>query len=143
MTEPENAALVRRYIEEALNGHDLAILDELLASDFVAHSPAGSRDRAGQKRMRAANWKASPDWRIDIRDVLTDGDRVAVRATAGGTHLGEQATPWGTVAPTARRITTSWIAIFRVAGGCIAESWVEGDSLGMFEQLGVIPPRSR
>ena len=33
-----------------------------------------------------------------------------------------------------------WISIYRVAGGRIAEQWINVDSMGMLQQLGVIPP---
>jgi predicted ester cyclase len=45
------------------------------------------------------------------------------------------------VAPTGKRATWTGIAIDRIAGGKIAESWVNWDMLGMLQQLGASKPR--
>jgi predicted ester cyclase len=76
---------------------------------------------------------AFPDleWRVD--PVLGDGDLVAARWTASGTHSGA----WGDVAPTRRRATSSGVNIFRFEdGGKVVEIWNHCDDLGLREQLG-------
>ena len=57
------------------------------------------------------------------------------RLTFGGTHQGTfQGMP-----PTGKQVTGSGISIHRIANGKIAEAWVNFDTLGMLQQLGVIP----
>ena len=46
--------------------------------------------------------------------------------------------PQGTAAPSGKVLTFTWISINRITDGKIAESWVEGDALGMMRQLGAI-----
>jgi predicted ester cyclase len=41
--------------------------------------------------------------------------------------------------PTGKQVTGSGISIHRIADGKIAEAWVNFDTLGMLQQLGVIP----
>ena len=45
----------------------------------------------------------------------------------------------GVVAPTGRAVTAAGIGIYRIAGGKIAEEWLNWDTLGLMQQLGVIP----
>jgi predicted ester cyclase len=58
-----------------------------------------------------------------IDDVVAEGDRVAVRYTARGTHTGEL---FG-AAPIGRAVTITGIEIYRLAGSRIAEYWGEAD----------------
>jgi predicted ester cyclase len=74
--------------------------------------------------------------------VIAEGDNVAARWTASGTHTGA----WGAVQPTGRFVTFSGVNIFRFEDGRVAEIWNHRDDLGLQEQLGVsvfagTPPR--
>jgi predicted SnoaL-like aldol condensation-catalyzing enzyme len=90
MSVEENKAIVRRVFEEIWNKGNLALVDELYASDYIRHnasagSPPGP---AGEKRHRAAFRAAFPDLAITAGDVIAEGDRVAVRYHWQGTHQG-------------------------------------------------------
>jgi len=43
------------------------------------------------------------------------------------------------IAPTAKQVTMTGIAINRVVGGKIVENWLNADMLGTMQQLGVVP----
>jgi predicted ester cyclase len=134
VSSEEGKAVVRRYIDEVLNGKQVHLIDELVAENFVAHRnhPSMLPGRAGVHQAVAQN---PPDYHATIEDLLADGDKVIARVT-------ETATPTGDVfgIPAAgKRLTGSWIAIYRVREGQIAERWYEADLLGMMRQLGVMP----
>jgi predicted ester cyclase len=59
-----------------------------------------------------------------------------VRWTARGTHRGELRG----AAPTGKPVVITGISILGVANGKIAEHRLNWDTLGMLQQLGVIPP---
>jgi predicted ester cyclase len=82
-----------------------------------------------------ANRAAFPDLRLTIEDQIAEGDKVVTRFTARGTHRGKLPG----IAPTGKQVTTTAIIINRYTGGKIAESWINGDILGLLQQLGVIP----
>ena len=44
------------------------------------------------------------------------------------------------ISPTSVRVTVTGIVIARIAGGKIVEDWANWDTLGMLQQLGVVPP---
>jgi predicted ester cyclase len=78
---------------------------------------------------------AYPDTRLEIGEMIAEGDLVAMTWTATGTHQGELMG----IAPTGRSVTVSGIGVDRVSGGQIVESWANYDALGMLTQLGAIP----
>ncbi len=124
MSADSNKALVLRYIEEVLNAGNITVADEIVAEDFVTHTPYRSdRTRAagreGVKQFAAGQRAASPDWHITVEDIVAAGDRVVVRGTGKGTLLREF---FGVLAGTTSQ--EEWIAIYRVEAGRISESWV-------------------
>ncbi|MGH2534691.1 MAG: ester cyclase [Thermomicrobiales bacterium] len=137
MSEPEqNKMLVRRGIEEIYNRGNLAVVDEVAASDFVIHLPSEEiHGPEGAKQYVAALRGAFPDLHITIEDQIADGDKVVTRWTARATHTGA----FQGIPPTGKRGSMTGIDIDRIADGKIVECWVNSDDLGLLQQLGVIP----
>ena len=52
MSAEENKNAVRRYAQEVVSQGNMAVFNELVAADYVEHTPApgGSPDRDGLKR---------------------------------------------------------------------------------------------
>jgi len=76
-----------------------------------------------------------PDLRVDILDMIAEGDKVAVRYTVEGTHEGDL---FG-VPPPGRRVSIESMTVERVSDGKIREHWRVTDTLDMMQQLGAIP----
>ena len=114
-------ALVRRWVD-ALNGGDIAVLDELFADDFVIHQPAG--DRHGKRAIRdflAGVRRLVPDIdaRVDVifaDDAFKDGHRVGVLLSYEGTN-----------AQLGRRVHVRELQLYRVVDGKISERWYAAD----------------
>ena len=70
--------------------------------------------------------------------MIAEGDKVVVRHIFHGTNTGEIVTPMPLPA-TGKQFTASGITIVRVAGGKGVEVWSQTDTLGIMQQLGVIP----
>ncbi|MBI1928995.1 ester cyclase [Candidatus Poribacteria bacterium] len=138
----ENKAIARRFFEEGLNRENLAVVDEILAVNFVSHAPTEpghSAESQGPERLKeefARNRVAFPDMQFTIEDQIAEGDKVVTRWTFRGTHKGDLMG----IAPTGKRVSMTGINIQRIAGGKIEEEWVIWDSMGMMQQLGVMPP---
>ena len=135
-SEAEGKAVVRRYFEGVLSGGDLSLTAGLFADDYVAHDPSLPPlppGPGGVSLHALASRTAFPDQRLTVDDLFAEGGRVAVRFTLRGTHLG----PLLDLPPTGRRVEVSGVAIYRVAGGRIAEGWVGFDLPGLLDQLGV------
>jgi len=138
MSSSDAEGIVRAFIEQGLNAHDASACRAVLAPDFSFHAGTATAglDAYLEQREEGSSW--SSDWQIQIQDVVANGDRIAVRATAGGTHRGVARTPFGDANPTGRRVETSWIAIYRVHEGRIAEAWSEADMVSIFRGLGAL-----
>jgi steroid delta-isomerase-like uncharacterized protein len=135
----ENKRVMRRIFEEAMNGGNLAVLDELVAADYTDHDPSNPPDlppgRAGLKQLISMYRSAFPDIRMTIEEQLADGDKVVTRWTARGHQHGELAG----IPPTGKEVTITGIFIDRIVGGQLVESWANWDTLGLLQQLGAVP----
>ncbi len=136
MSVEENKALVRRYYSEVYNKGNMAAVDQLVAPGYVNHNafPGEGGGVNGIKQTALALRTGFPDWHESLEDLIAEGDKVACRVTAQGTHRGE----FMGVAPKGTRVTVTGIDILRVANGRIQERWGEVDVLGLMRQLGII-----
>ncbi len=132
----ENKAVIRRLVEEVYNRDRLDLLDELVAQDVVNHT-AVPEHRYGIEGFRhVVKWaRANLDMVMVIEDVIAEGDKVAVRIRADGTHRGAI---FGTE-PTGKGFSVEHVHWHRLAEGKLVERWAVRDDLGVLRQLGVIP----
>jgi serine phosphatase RsbU (regulator of sigma subunit)/predicted ester cyclase len=130
--EEENIALVRRFLEARARA-DLNAIEEMLAPDFVSHTPAPDQqlDRESYMRHAAASVSAFADVRFVIEDQVAAGDKVVSRISGRGTHVRSELL--GTT-PTGREIASIAIFMHRLSGGKISEEW--GAGTGRSELLG-------
>ena len=124
MVGTDNKAIFRRLYEESWNSGDLAVVDELLAEDFVNHEVVGDTTPHRQlyKRAVVETRSAFPDWTLSIEEMITEGDLVVARWRAQGTHTRELG---GLPPPTGDRLVVRGISIARVRDGKIVEFWKE------------------
>ena len=120
-TAEHNKDLVVRLIDEVWNAGDLRRLPELWDGP--------TRDEAYSLHKILTG--AFPDLRIDIDDLIAEGDKVMARMTIRGTHRGH----FRGIAPTGRQVIFTAIRVYRVADGKIVESWANQDVLGLLGQL--------
>ena len=76
---------------------------------------------------------AFPDLQYTLHDEVAEGDIIAVRWTATGTHKGEL----NGIAPTGRRFQVTGTTTACLRNGKFIESWSNWDALGLMEQLGL------
>ena len=133
MSAEENKALVRRWFAQ-LDRRNLAIIDELLSSDYVDHNPPLPDLPPGREGVWSASLAlaaAFPDAVHTIEDQMAEGDkvmtRVTVRATFRGGILGRQ--------PTGNVVEVTGIAVHRVRDGLLVEHWAHADMAGFMQQI--------
>lgn len=119
-----NKTVVRRLVEEVLNGGHLEVIDELYTPELA---PAA--------RRWIAPFRASfPDVHMEIVELIAEADKVVGRFTCSATHLRE----WLGQVPTGRRFErVDEVSIFRFRDGRIAHAWSLEDTLGRLRQLGL------
>jgi steroid delta-isomerase-like uncharacterized protein len=131
----ENKALVQRWFDEVWNRGRVEAIDELLAPDALVHGLGDGemRGAAAFKPFHAAYREAFPDVRIQIDDMVAEGDQVAFRWTATASHQGNSLG----FAATNRNVRFQGMGIIRVRNGKLVEGWNTFDQLGMLQQLGI------
>ena len=140
MSTEANKTLIHRWVDEVLNKRDVSEQSpayQLVASDFVGHFP-GQPPIEGLEAYRqfgSLYFSAFPDLKIIPEDLTAEGDKVTMRYGWRGTHKGELMG----IPPTGKQVIASGMSILRVTNGKIAEQWDSFDTLGMLQQLGVVP----
>ena len=128
----------KRIIEEIFGAGKYELAHELIGSDAIGHDPAQPAPIMGPEGVAesARGYRdAFPDLTLTVNQQIGDGDAVATRWTAKGTHKGDL---FG-IAPTGKQTTVTGITIDRWADGKVAESWTNWDTLGLLQQLGAVP----
>jgi steroid delta-isomerase-like uncharacterized protein len=139
MSAKDLKALTRRLIEEENKGKaaTTAAIDKFYATDIVVHSSVGVDIRGLKdfKQYYSESYDAFSDAHLTIDDIIVEADKVAIRYTMTGTHKGK----FMGIPPTNKKVTMWGINIARIAGGKIVEAWERSDTLGMMQQLGLVP----
>lgn len=121
-----NKQTVRRFVEEAVNGGQDELVDEL----FTSEAAAFARDWFGAFR------RSFPDLRMDLVELIGEGESVVGRFTCSATHLGD----WRGHPPTRRRFEdVDEVYFFTFAGDRIAAVWGIEDNVDRYRQLGLSP----
>ncbi|HZQ51410.1 MAG TPA: ester cyclase [Bryobacteraceae bacterium] len=135
MTSEENKKLVLQHYESVLHKQDAETVRKQLAPDFRDNEmpPGTPPGPEPVLQYRAMLHTAFPDLRIEIEDIVAEGDRVAVRARWHGTHRG--VLPMIPFPATNRAVTFTGMVFWRIRDGKIVERWATIDRLGLQQQL--------
>ena len=138
MSTEENKAKQLRVWEEIVNKGNMAVADELFATDYLYHGPVGMEFKGpeGLKQLITMFHNALSDFNVTVEDMFAEGDKVVSRITGRGKHTGELMG----IAPTGKQTAVPGIIITRWVDGKEVETWEMLDMLGLMQQLGVVPP---
>lgn len=136
-------AIARRYYQEILNEARLEVIDELMSENFMFtipthpdpyYGPSGFKDLVNMLHS------AFPDVHLDVRHLLVEGDTVVGHWTGSGTHIGGPLhTVKGDIPASGKRFVIDGVSWLKIADGKIVESLANEDTLGLMQQIGVIP----
>lgn len=139
MDDPK--CVINRFVKELWNERRLDVADTIFATDCVTYQlrsggPAEPVPRGPDAiKEHIAGWVASfPDLCFRIEQMLSEGDRVATQLVMEGTHRGT----WFGIPASGKKIEIRMFTIHRVVRSKIVEDWVLVESLGLFQQLGVV-----
>lgn len=141
MSIEENKEWVRKVYKEtsevAGDVRKMRVIGEkYYAPNFVMHQVSGQDLNFNQQGQNMDGFvSAFPDLSFAIDDMVAEGDKVAVRYTAKGTHMGT----FMSLPATGKQVVTKGIEINRIVQGKCVETWLFPDRLGMMTQVGAIP----
>jgi steroid delta-isomerase-like uncharacterized protein len=137
-TTEQNKAVIRHFFD-AWNSRQPDAFDDLVAPDVVRHCEATpgmeARSLDQVKEFLRQDTAIFPDSVQTIKLLVAEGDLVAAWTTCEGTQQG----PMGPFPPSGRKAQFDFGAMFRMAGGKIAEWWVTWDNVTILRALGHLP----
>jgi predicted ester cyclase len=109
---------------EAINANDLDVIDELFVPKLARPT----------KRSFTSFHAAFPDWRMELVELVAEGNTVVARFRCSGTNQGE----FKGVPPTGRSMEVDEVYFLRVKDGKFVYFWGLEDDLTRMRQLGLI-----
>jgi predicted ester cyclase len=132
----QNKQITRRLLEEVFEHGKLEVLDELVHPKFVNHEAPEGSPQGPDGLKQTVSWLRGiwGDMRAEIKDEITDDDKVVARVIMHGRHVGE----FLGRQPTGKEYAAQQIHIWRIEDGKVIEHWSCRDDLGQALQLGLI-----
>jgi hydroxyacylglutathione hydrolase len=140
-SKTETAKVVREYFEELGAGTPDAPLRHYAEDGravIYGVTPEMSREELAD--YFRSLWDAFPDFRIEITEILADGDSAAIHWDATGTFAGP-----GTfqgLEPNGARVSISGVDVAQVKDGRVKRIVAYTDNATIARQLGTLPPQA-
>ena len=114
-----NTEIVNRFFKEGYENKNYAEVIDLVAEDYIDHSPVGARSNAQAVEILKIVAGMFSDLSIKMLDIFAENDLVATRVLYDGVHSGECMG----IPATGKRISFEALENFKVVNGKIVESW--------------------
>jgi predicted ester cyclase len=134
MTTEQNKATVRRVNKEFIEGGNLDTVYEIFAQDFINHTAPPGSPQGPEAVIYFFNQllkPAFPDLKVEIHDMVADGDKVTTRKSFYATHKGE----FFGVAPTHKNVVMDVIDIVELRNGKYVGHWGILDMHSLMTQI--------
>lgn len=130
--EERNKTLIRSFIEEIFNEHNLSSIEKYFGKDSVEGSPQAGKAGEGFRRFLTDFFEAFPDWRANIEYVIAENILVVVFLNGSGTHKGV----FHGILPTNHTVNIRSADLYRIENGIITGHWDVVDQLNLLKQTG-------
>jgi predicted ester cyclase len=132
--EERNKGLIRSFIQEIFNEHELSTIEKYFGNDSVEGSPQTGKGGGGFKQFLTDFFKAFPDWQANIEHVIAENELVVIFLNGSGTQKGE----FHGIPPTNKPVNIRSADLYRIEGGIITGHWDVVDQLKLLKQTGVL-----
>jgi predicted ester cyclase len=125
--------IIRAFYEEIWNRYDKSKIPELLHEDFSFRSSLGQVRRGHADFTSYVDFvhEALGDYRCDIQEIISEGNKAFARMRFSGMHRAE----FFGYKPTFKRVEWAGAAVFTFEGEKVSQLWVLGDVHGLLQQL--------
>lgn len=132
-----NKQVIKAFTEDILNRGNFDRANDLVHEAFIELDPLPGQQqgREGLKAVVAQMRSAFPDMHWVISEMVAEGEKIVSRFTWTGTH---RDTFLG-IPATGKHVEVKGVVIDRLESGKMADSRILMDTLGLLQQLGVIP----
>ena len=138
MSSNQNQTLVRRFFDEVCNQKKLNVADELFSSNHQYHDPqipAGSGPD-GIRQVVSTYQSAFQSAQWEVLETFSADNVVITRWKGIGTNHHKELNG---IPATGKDAEVFGVWIQRIENNKIVESWNVWDTLGLLQQLGVVP----
>jgi predicted ester cyclase len=117
----------------AITAHNYDNMGKYLQADFLDHNPQPGQAAGANGAMHAFEelYKSFPDLKLQMQQVVAEGDWVTARVFAVGTHKGT----WMGIAATGKPFRIGGIDMLKVKNGQVVERWGFFDFMSLQQQL--------
>jgi len=131
-----NRITVQHFLDRTHAG-DLSVIDDTVAPGIVTHGFPGHspQSREAYKQFFADFGAAFSNMEYRTLALVADERHVAARFFVGVDHTGT----YNGIAPTGRRVEFTGMALYRMEGGRIAETWLQLDTVSFLRQIDALP----
>jgi steroid delta-isomerase-like uncharacterized protein len=128
----DNKAKTRQFYEEVVQNGNFARFDDFAAPDFVDHNPGPGQPPGaeGIKQFFTALRAAVSDLRVNVEQMIAEGDKVAAHVSITGKHTGELMG----IPPSGKDVVMRVSDVVRIEDGKAVERWGVEDMSGFAPQ---------
>ena len=128
--EERNKTIIRSFIEEIFNEHNLSSIEKYFGKESVEGSPQAGKGGEGFKLMLTEFFKAFPDWRATIEHIVAENNLVMIFLNGNGTHKGD----FRGIPPTNKPVNIRSADLYKIENGVITGHWDVVDQLNLLKQ---------
>jgi len=132
-----NKNVIQAFIDDVVNEGRLERAGDLVKEDFVELDPLPGQQqgREGLKAVIGMLRLAFPDMHWVVKEMVAEGEKVVTRFVWTGTHRGV----FLGIPATGSSVEVKGVVIDRLEDGKMADSRILMDTMGLMQQLGVVP----
>jgi steroid delta-isomerase-like uncharacterized protein len=132
--EERDKTLIRSFVEEIFNKHNLSSIEKYFGKDSVEGSPQAGKGGEGFKQFLTDFFKAFPDGHTTIEHMIAENNLVVVFLDGCGTHKGE----FRGIPPTNKLVNIRSADLYKVEDDVIKGHWDVVDQLNLLKQTGTL-----
>jgi steroid delta-isomerase-like uncharacterized protein len=128
--EERNKTLMRLFVEEIFNKHNLPSIENYFGKDSVEGSPQAGKRGEGLRQFLTSFFTAFPDWHANIEHLIAEDDLVVLFLNGSGTQKGE----FRGMPSTNQPVNIRSADLYKIENGLIVGHWDVVDQLNLLKQ---------
>ena len=132
--EERNKTVIRSFIEEIFNEHNLLSIEKYFGKESVEGSPQAGKGGEGFKQFLTDFFKAFPDMHTTIEHMVAENNLVVAFLNGSGTHKGE----FRGIPPTNKPVNIRSADLYKIENEIITGHWDVIDQLDLLKQTGAL-----
>jgi predicted ester cyclase len=130
----KNKTLIRSFIEEIFDDHNLSSIEKYFGKESVEGSPQAGKGGEGFRQFLTDFFEAFPDMHTTIEHMVAENNLVVAFLNGSGTHKGE----FRGIPPTNKPVNIRSADLYEIENEIIIGHWDVVDQLNLLKQTGAL-----